>query len=48
MGVPQGCIRLTFAISLENYADVAFPRSTERNSSLETAVQWAHQLVFYD
>lgn len=48
MGVPQGCIRLTFAISLGNYADVAFPRSTERNSNLKIAVQWVYQLVFYD
>lgn len=39
--------RLTFAISLENYADVPFPGSTERNSNLKTAGQWVYQLIFY-
>lgn len=39
--------RLTFAISLENYADVPFPGSTETNSNLKTAGQWVHQLIFY-
>lgn len=39
MEAPQRHIRLTFSISLENHADVAVPRITERNPNLKTGVQ---------
>lgn len=43
----MGCNQLTFSMGLGNNADTAFLGSTERNSDLETAVQWVHQLIIY-